>query len=176
MSSSIFTAESLSWLSRVFIVQTFTVIFLLLSLVSYSLPYTDSIRPFFILMPIYYWSIYRPSLVSPLISFFLGLIVDLISGFPIGLHAIFFVVAHLTVKRQRLFMMGQPYAMFWMGFAIVCSSIYCIQWLFFSILNQEFISIRDILASNTMSILFFPIVAAILALIQKILPTTQKSY
>ena len=172
MSSSLFTTETIGWFLRVCFAQIFTGLMLLLSLVSYSLPYTDSIRPFFILMPIYYWSIYRPSLVSPLICFLLGIILDLISGFPIGLHAVFFVLVHIIVKSQRLYMMGQPYAMFWMGFAIVCTSTYFAQWVFFSILNQDLINIRDIFVSNIISILFFPVIALVLAFIQKILPQT----
>lgn len=171
MSGHLFTSETLAWLSRSSVAQGFSILLLLLSLVSFSLPYADSIRPFFILMPIFYWSIYRPSLVSPLISFSFGILFDLISGFPIGIHAVFFLTTHIIIKKQRLFLMGQPYLMFWAGFAIISSAIHILQWLFFSIIHLDLIGFQNIFASNAITILFFPVIAMILAYIQKILPS-----
>lgn len=176
MRNVLFTPENLDWLWRIGIAQGFIALMLLFSLVSFSLPYTDSIRPFFILMPLYYWSVFRPSLVPAVILFALGLIVDFVSGFPIGLHAALFVIVNLTVKKQRLFLMGQPYPMFWMGFSVVATFVYTVQWLFFSLINLKLIGITDIIASNLITIFFFPFIAMIMAFIHKILPRPPKRH
>ncbi len=176
MRNAFFTSENLDWIWRLGIAQGFVGLMLLLSLVSFSIPYSDSIRPFFVLMPLYYWSIYRPSLIPVIILFALGLIVDFVSGFPIGLHAALFVILHLIVKRQRLFLMGQPYPMFWMGFAIVTTFVFVAQWLFFSLVNFQLMALNEIIASNFTTILFFPFIAMIMAFIQKILPRPPKGY
>jgi len=174
MRNAFFTSENIDWLWRVLLAQGFIALMILFSLVSFSLPYSDSIRPFFILMPIYYWSIYRPSIMPIIILFSIGLIIDFVSGFPIGLHAALFVIVNLVVKQQRLFLMGQPYPMFWMGFAIIALSVFAAQWLFFSVINLRLIDITDTIASAFITILFFPFIAMIMAFIQKILPRPPK--
>lgn len=176
MRNAFLTSENIDWLWRLLLAQGFIVLMILLSLVSFSLPYSDSIRPFFILMPIYYWSIYRPSIVPTVILFAIGLIIDFVSGFPIGLHAALFVIVNLIVKQQRLFLMGQPYPMFWVGFSIVTLFVFSAQWLFFSAINLHFFDITDKIASAFITILFFPFIAMIMAFIQKILPRPPKGY
>jgi len=174
MSGEIFSSEKIDWLWRIMLAQGFIILTLLLSLASFSIPYTDSIRPFFILIPIYYWVIYRPSLVSPLLLFIYGLIIDLISGFPLGLNAGLFVAVYWVIKSQRLFLMGQPYPVFWTGFGLVSSSVFLVQWLVFSFKNMQAMPIIENVASNIITIILFPIMALVLAYIQKILPHPPK--
>lgn len=176
MSDRFISSENLDWLWRISIAQFFILFLLLLSIVSYSFPHTDSVRPFFILMPLYYWSIYRPSLVIPLFCFLIGLWVDIVSGFPIGLHAALFLLVNIIIKSQRLFLMGQPYPMFWLGFVIVSTSVYVSQWLFFALIYMSIPPLIDTIASNIITILLFPFVAVILTFIQRILPLPPKSY
>lgn len=171
-----FSYENIRWGARVGIAQIFLIFLLLLSLVSFSLPHTDAVKPLFILIPLYYWNIYRPSLVPIVYVFVLGLLVDFVLGFPVGLHAALFVILHLVLKSQRLFLMGQPYLMFWLGFAIVSTSLYALEWLFFTLRYLSFMPISDVFASNVITILLFPIIALILTFIQRILPPVSKSY
>ncbi len=125
--------ETIRWAARLSIAQSFLIFLFLLSLVSFSLPHADSVKPLFVLIPLYYWGIYRPSITPILYVFVLGLLMDFISGFPVGVHAVLFVVLQFVMRSQRLFLMEQPYPMFWLGFAIVSSSVYALQWLFFSL-------------------------------------------
>ncbi len=168
--------EGARWVARMGAAQMTTILFLLLSIVSFSLPYTESVRPLFIIIPIYYWGIYRPSLIPAVLVFVLGLIVDFISGFPVGLHAALFVVVHVIMRSQRLFLMGQPYLMFWLGFTVISTGVYMAQWFFFSLRYLSLMPVTDILASNLLTILMFPLMALVLTFIQRILPPNLKSY
>jgi rod shape-determining protein MreD len=168
--------ENIRWGARAGVAQAFIIFLLLLSLVSFSLPHTDTMKPLFILIPIYYWNIYRPSMIPTLYVFILGLLVDFVLGFPVGLHAALFVILQLILKSQRLFLMGQPYLMLWLGFALVSTSLYALEWLFFSLRYLSFMPISGVFASNVITILLFPVIALILTFIQRILPPVSKSY
>jgi len=174
MNAEILNAENFSWIARLGLVQALTCLLLILSLVSFSLPFTGAIRPLFILIPLYYWSVYRPTIMPLLWVFALGLLIDLIMGVPVGLHAALFVIAHFIIKTQRLFLMGQPYMMLWLGFMIVCMSVFAVKWLFFMALYQSTIAINAPLSSAGITILLFPIFASVLALVHRILPPVSK--
>ena len=176
ISSSIFTYETIRWFARASLVQSFTLFLLLLSMVSLSLPYTGTIKPLLILVPLYYWNLYRPSFIPLFAAFAFGILIDLLAHYPVGLHAALFVVVGLVIKSQRLFMLGQPYLMIWLGFAIVSTSVYAAQWLFFMLIHMRFMPLTDLFASNAISILLYPAIAAILTVMQRILPALSKSY
>ena len=80
---------------------TFLAVFLLivLSIFPFSLGHFGEIRPSFLLMAIYYWAIMRPSTLSPLATFIVGIAFDLMAGFPLGLNALTLVVAQWVKFR-----------------------------------------------------------------------------
>ncbi|MEM9469698.1 MAG: rod shape-determining protein MreD [Pseudomonadota bacterium] len=169
---SLLRYENLRWLARTSIVHLVTILLLFLSFVSLSFPYTDFVRPVFILIPIYYWCLFRPSMMPILFVFLLGLIIDLINSYPVGLHAFLFITIHLVLSTQRLFLLGQPYLMQWLGFAITSISFFLSQWLFFAVIYTDFGSIADLIANIVITALFYPIIALLLANLRKLLPPT----
>src|SRR5688572_30014044 len=128
--------ERIGWGARVLMAQMLTLLLFTLNLVSFSLPYAGEMRPFFLLMAIYYWAIYRPTLLPPVAAFTLGLLLDVLSDFPLGLNAILLLAVQLIVRRNRLFLMGQPYGMVWMGFGLTCITVAGAQWAFFALMSQ----------------------------------------
>ena len=57
--------------------------------------------PLFALMPLYFWCLVRPDLVSPAWAFVLGMLQDLLSGGPPGIWAAAFVAMFAVIDRQR---------------------------------------------------------------------------
>ncbi len=94
---------------------SYIMIFLLfiLSIVSVSHPFAGLIKAPFFLMTIYYWGIYRPTLIPAWLVFIAGCIMDFLSGFPIGLNAFIFLVVQWSVIDQRRFLMGQSFLVVW---------------------------------------------------------------
>lgn len=168
-----FTFERLDWLWRLLVAQCVTFIFFAMSLVSFSMPMTGQVRPFFILMAIYYWAIYRPTLIPPVLVFFVGLLFDFLANFPVGIHAILFLAVQWTVRDQRTFLTGQPYVMVFLGFVLTCSFVYLSEWIFFSFLNGSVFPIIPILGSFLASILLFPLATLLFILTHRILPVAS---
>src|SRR6185503_20125231 len=52
-------------------------------------------------IPIYFWCLVRPDLMTPAATFAIGLLQDLMSGAPPGLWTLSFVLSYALVARQR---------------------------------------------------------------------------
>lgn len=57
--------------------------------------------PMYALMPIYYWCLVRPDLISPGWAFVIGVAHDVVSGEPPGLWAASFVATYAVIDKQR---------------------------------------------------------------------------
>lgn len=57
--------------------------------------------PLFVFMPLYFWGMVRPDLMTPFWAFALGVFQDLLSGGPPGVWAAAFVAAYFLIDRQR---------------------------------------------------------------------------
>jgi rod shape-determining protein MreD len=166
--------EEVGWAFRVLIAQVLTLILFALNLVSFSLPYAGEMRPFFLLMAIYYWAIYRPTLLPPIAAFALGLGLDILSGFPVGLNALLLLAVQMIVRRNRLFLMGQPYGMVWMGFGLTCLTVAGAQWAFFAMMSQGLPAFEPAGAAALLSVAVFPLVTLFLILAHRMLPSGRR--
>jgi rod shape-determining protein MreD len=57
--------------------------------------------PMYALMPIYFWCLVRPDLMSPGWAFVIGVAHDVISGEPPGIWAASFVATYAIIDKQR---------------------------------------------------------------------------
>lgn len=146
-----------------------------LSLISFSIPMTEMIRPYFILMAIYYWAVYRPTLLNAVIIFFLGIFYDLILGFPLALHAALFLIVHWIIRNQRTYFLGQSYVIVWIGFIITCFSVLVLEYIFFSIYLGHILSFTGLLNTLVLTSLFYPLITLIFSGLNRILPLAPKS-
>jgi rod shape-determining protein MreD len=53
------------------------------------------------LIPVYFWCLVRPDLMTPAAAFGIGILEDVMSGAPPGVWTLGFVVAYALVARQR---------------------------------------------------------------------------
>lgn len=128
------------------------------------------------MMVVYYWSIYRPMLIPPVLVFIAGISLDALSLWPIGISAMIFLLIRQSVSRQRLFLTGQPFIVIWLGFigALLVSSV--IQWVIFSLIYWQVVAVDAQIMTIIASILMFPIISLALHLSHKILPKLHDQY
>jgi rod shape-determining protein MreD len=53
------------------------------------------------LVPVYFWCLVRPDLMTPAAAFAIGMLEDVMSGSPPGVWTLGFVIAYAVVARQR---------------------------------------------------------------------------
>ena len=59
-----------------------------------------------VFMPLYFWAMVRPDLMTPFWAFVLGILQDLLSGGPAGVWAASFLAAYFLIDRQRDMLAG----------------------------------------------------------------------
>ncbi len=74
--------------------------------------------PLLVLMPVYYWAIVRPDLMSPFWIFVLGVLQDLFSGGPPGVWAASFLATYALIDNQRDVLAGLSGVGAIIGFAV----------------------------------------------------------
>lgn len=168
--------EKINWFWRLSIAQSIIFILFMMGLVSFSLPLTEQIRPYFILIAIYHWTIYRPTLLHPILIFGIGFIFDLILAWNLGLHSILFLLVQWIIGKQRLFLLGQTYLVVWIGFALTCLSVIAFEWLFFSAVAGSWQAGISPLVSCIATILLYPLVSLLFISVQRLLPAVPHSH
>ena len=70
------------------------------------------------LIPVYFWCLVRPDLMTPAAAFAIGVLEDIMSGSPPGVWTLGFVVAYAVVARQRDSFAGLAGIAAVLGFAV----------------------------------------------------------
>ncbi len=81
--------------------------------------------PLFALVPVYFWCLVRPDLMTPAVSFTIGFAEDVLSGGPPGIWTLAFVLTYALVARQRDSFAGLSGLAAVLGFA-AAATIACI--------------------------------------------------
>ena len=86
--------------------------------------------PLLVLVPIYFWCLVRPDLMTPAAVFGIGILQDIMAGGPPGIWTLSFVITYAVIDRQRDAFAGLPGLGAVLGFAtaafIACVSAYLI--------------------------------------------------
>jgi len=163
--------DRLELLARLVLPYGFMLLVFFLGLVSVPYPLAAFFKAPLLLMIIYYWSIYRPTLIPPWFVFAGGLCFDLIAGAPyLGLSALLFLACRMVVVDQRRFLTGQAFPMIWIGFGALNVAFHLLQWGIFSGLNGVWMPLQEFSSSLVLGIVIFPVFYLFLHLTHKILP------
>lgn len=165
-----FSSDSVDWAAKMFLAHSVIILLMFMNVVSLSMPYAGEFKPFFLLMAVYYWAIYRPTLIPIAYVFALGILMDLLSGLPVGLSALLLVLCKAIVQSQRAFLMGQPYVTVWIGFALISLVHIILLWMAISLQAWAFMPITSVIVAAGFSILLFPLISLILLGVHKLLP------
>ncbi len=109
-------------------------------------------------------------------TFILGLVLDMLADLPVGLSALVLVGLQTVVQKSRLFLMGQPYIVVWLGFAIMALANAISLWFLLSLAAFDFAPLGafvQTLVATLFSILIFPFVSLLLQGIHRLLPVTS---
>lgn len=160
------------------IVYAFLAALFILNLTSVPVPDAGMIKPHLVLMAVYYWAIFRPTLIPTWLCFVVGILLDSLSGMPLGLQAFVLVAAQSLVRDQRKFLMAQPYISVWAIFGLVVGMAALVQWALFGLANDmQWLPLLPIAASVIMTFCLFPLVSmALIATHRMLSPGPRGSY
>lgn len=166
-------AERVELAGRLIVPYSGLAVLFVISIVAVPYPLAVVLRAPFVLMALYYWSIYRPTLIPVWLVFAAGLALDLLTGAPAGLNALTFVICRILIFDQRRFLMAQNFLMIWLGFCLLDMGVYMLQWVMFSAAHAQWMPLDYIWSSLALGALLFPVVSVFLHATHKILPNTS---
>lgn len=147
----------------------------ILNIVALPHPFTGLIQIPFVLIALYYWSIYRPTLFPAFLAFAAGLFLDIIGGGPLGVNALIFYAFYWVVADQRGFLLGQSFWVIWFGFGILNACVVLIKWFVFGLLQFNWGPLLENMPAIALGFIAFPFIAIFLHLSHRVLPNPQMS-
>ncbi len=123
------------------------------------------------LMGVFYWSVHRPDLLSPVAAFCIGLLYDFLAGTPPGMTALIFVVVRGLTGAQGGSLAGKPFLFLWLGFWGAAAGAGVTAWIISAVWHAALLDPAPLLFQVGLTIALFPFVSWLLVWIQhKLLP------
>jgi len=120
-----------------------------------------------VLIPIYYWTLYRPRLMTVWAVAALGLLSDFLLGTLLGVNMLTFLVGYRVAVAQRKIFAGAPFIIVWAGFLLMSAIAGAVQWLVVSIFAETIVDPRPALLMYLMGAVCYPLCAYAFATIQR---------
>lgn len=140
---------------------------ILVLIVAMAVPIRSSVpfltAPSLPLLALFFWLLYRPDTIPAVAAFGFGLLHDILSGSPFGVHAIGYVVAHAAVSTQRRFFFGKSFSIVWLGFAVVVMGTFFLTWGLASVYHGTVLSPGSSILQAISTICVYPAFAWLLA-------------
>lgn len=111
--------------------------------------------PLLVFMPLYFWGMVRPDLMTPFWAFALGLLQDFVSGGPPGVWAAAFVAAFFLIDRQRDMLAGLSGAGAIAGFAVAALTACITAYVIVGFYYWHLPPVAPLLVELAMTVLFY---------------------
>lgn len=108
---------------------------LLVSAGPLGLPAQAQLEPAVLLACVFFWSLFRPTSMSPPIVFLLGLLADLLGLDPLGVSVLVMLVAHGLAFSWRRVLTRKGFLLVWLVFVAVAAGATLLQWVLTSALS-----------------------------------------
>ncbi len=146
-------------LARQLTPSVFTLALVILNVVPLHIPGFSNVAPLLPLMAVYHWAVFRPRLLPAYAVFMIGLLQDILTGAPIGVNALVFLVVYGAVLSQKRFFIGKSFFILWLGFSLIAAVAATINWLAVSILSATLVEPQTVFFQYLMTLGFFPAIA-----------------
>lgn len=147
----------------------FTLLLIMGAIVPLRVPDLSPIIPSLGLISIFYWAIYRPGLMPGWAVFLLGLVQDLLSGSPVGIHALVYLLVAAAVGSQRRILAAGSFTFVWSLFLPAAAVAFFLIWLLYSLNLMTIIDPRSVMFQYLTTIAVYPCLAWLFAQTQRIL-------
>ena len=149
----------LDLLARQLTPSMLTLILVIISVVPIRILNFSTAVPLLPLMSVYHWAIFRPRLLPAYAVFLIGILQDILTGSPIGVNSLVFLLVYGAVLSQKKFFSGKSFFILWLGFSLIAAGASGLNWLAVSILNVSVVEFHTAAFQYLLTLGFFPAVA-----------------
>ncbi len=136
-----------------------TFVLLVVGAIPFHIPGFAQVAPLLPMIGIYFWAVYRPDLMPSAAVFLIGILHDFLSGLPVGISALIFLMVQGAALAQRSFFFGKSFVIVWIGFVFVAAGALAGEWILLSIIAGEFIHARTALYQFGLTVAIFPVLS-----------------
>jgi len=144
-----------------------TFLMLLIGLLPLPIAGYSMAGPALVLISVYYWSVLRPDLMPLYAVFLIGLLRDLLLGMPLGATALVLLLVQAVVIGQRRFILGRPFWIFWLGFALTAPVALGVTWLLVMAVRGAYLPADGAMFQLFAALAAFPVIAWLLLRAQR---------
>ena len=146
-----------------------TAICVVVSVVPAHLPAFTAVTPAFALMAVYHWTLYRPDLLPFVAVFAAGLLLDMLTGAPLGISSLVLLLAYALVLSPRQLLLGRRFTVVWLGFLALAAAAAVLQWAVVSLFYGMLLDVRAFLFQGVLTVATYPVVSYLLGRAQRTL-------
>jgi len=134
------------------------------------MPITSSFKVIipFVFIVSFYWSIYRPDIIPLWSIFMFGIVLDLLSGLPLGLNAFSLMAVCWVIRDQRAVLITQPFLMIWLLFIMFCAIEAVIKWFLFGLAGFNWGDLMAALPDVMFGVFVYPLISIFLHFVTKL--------
>lgn len=143
---------------RLSVPAVMALLFILFSVIPFSFSPTTKIYVPLVLIVIYYFAVFRPSVLNVITVFFLGILTDLLLSTPFGLNAFFFVLVFFIANLARSFLLDMSFNGLWISFAVLMFVVDLLWYLFSSFIAGQWLFLGAFILQYILLVLFCPLV------------------
>ena len=114
---------------------TTTALLLLVTAAPLGVPGQAELQASIALACVFFWSLFRPDSMPPVVVFAVGLLVDLLGYAPPGVGVLSLLIAHGLALRWRRVLARQGFLLVWLAFVGVAAGAAALQWALTSLLT-----------------------------------------
>jgi rod shape-determining protein MreD len=161
--------EPVDGLGQKLVPAAFTLVLAILSVIPLGIPGYAQVTPNFVLMSVYYWTIYRPDHLPYLAVFLVGLLVDLLTFGPPGLTPLALLVVRAIVLRQRKFFVGKSFPILWWGFTLTALAVTSVFWGAGGLLTGRLLDPRSFAFQAVLTVACYPVLSWVFSRVQRVM-------
>jgi rod shape-determining protein MreD len=143
-------------LARQLVPFSLTMVMVLVMFLPVRVDGLQGVMPLLPLIALVFWSINRPDLMPAVAAFAIGLMQDVLSGAPLGVHAAAFTLLHSVIVGQRRFFLGKSFPIVWIVFAFIALGVCLATWLGAVLFHGRMINPGSSLVQALMTVAAFP--------------------
>jgi rod shape-determining protein MreD len=162
-------AEPVDGIGPKLVPAAFTLVLAILSVIPLGIPGYAQVTPNFVLMSIYYWTIYRPDHLPYLVVFLIGLLVDLLTFGPPGATPFALLIVRATVLSQRKFFVGKNFPIVWWGFTIATVAVTVLIWGIGGLYSGRVLDPRSFIFQGVLTAAFYPVLSWGFSRVQRVM-------
>ena len=110
---------------------------------------------------IYFWSLYRPTAISPPVVFLIGVLFDLLGYLPLGVGALSLLVVHGLALRWRRTLARQGFFPVWLAFGGFAAGGAAFQWGLTALLSFSLLPLGPAVFQALLTVALYPALAVL---------------